>query len=251
VVVKVVTPTRLLAEAAEVLGPVRDDVVVIGAAALEVALADSLSVAVTPTRDVDVVVSVERAADVVSHLESVGLRPSDVPYERGFTWVRGDVKVQLVRPFHPFPKPPADGFPENPAVGMAAKNVHQVLIAFADEPGAPRLRCANSACLLALKQAAFSRTRPADNAPVERDYHDAFLLISAAPDVVVAELSLADHEVRRRASDAISQLAAGDDATAAAARQLVRLRAAESQRAAEAAVRRAAVLIQHRLKGDR
>ena len=93
-VVKVVTPTRLLAEAAEVLGPEGDEVVVIGAAALEVALADSPSVAVTPTRDVDVVVSVDRAADVVSHLESVGLRPSDVPYERGFTWVRGDVKVQ-------------------------------------------------------------------------------------------------------------------------------------------------------------
>jgi hypothetical protein len=37
VVVKVVTPTRLLAEAAEVLRAVRDDVVVIGAAALEVA----------------------------------------------------------------------------------------------------------------------------------------------------------------------------------------------------------------------
>ena len=40
-VVKVVTPTRLLAEAAEVLRAVRDDVVVIGAAALEVALADA------------------------------------------------------------------------------------------------------------------------------------------------------------------------------------------------------------------
>jgi hypothetical protein len=41
VVVKVVTPTRLLAEAADVLGAVRNDVVVIGAAALEVALADT------------------------------------------------------------------------------------------------------------------------------------------------------------------------------------------------------------------
>jgi hypothetical protein len=38
--VKVVTPTPLLAEAAEVLGPFRDEVVVIGAAALEVALAE-------------------------------------------------------------------------------------------------------------------------------------------------------------------------------------------------------------------
>ena len=56
----------LLAEAAEILGPVRNDVVVIGAAPLEVALADAPSVAITPTRDVDLVVSVDRAADAVS-----------------------------------------------------------------------------------------------------------------------------------------------------------------------------------------
>jgi hypothetical protein len=79
VVVKVVTPTGLLAEAADVLGPVRDEVVVIGAAALEVALADSPSVTITPTRDVDVVVTVEHAAHVVSHLESAGLRPTTTP----------------------------------------------------------------------------------------------------------------------------------------------------------------------------
>ncbi len=249
-VVKVVTPTRLLAEAADVLGAVRDDVVVIGAAALEVALADTPSVAITPTRDVDLVVSVDRAADVVSHLEAADLRPSDVSYERGFTWVRGDLKVQLVRTFHPFPKPPAKALPENPAVGMAARAVHQVAVAFADDPAAPRLRCANAACLLALKQAAFGRTRPPDHTPVERDFHDAYLLISAALDAVVAELKLADHEVRRRAIDAISQLAAGDEVTVAAARQMVRLRTAESQRAAEAAVRRAAVRIQQRLDGD-
>jgi hypothetical protein len=126
-VVKVVTPTRLLAEAAEVLRAVRDDVVVIGAAALEVALADAPSVAITPTRDIDLVVSVDRAADVVSHLEAADLRRRDVPYERGFTWVRGDLKVQLVRAFHPFPKPPGRGLPDNPAVGMAAKDVHQLL----------------------------------------------------------------------------------------------------------------------------
>jgi hypothetical protein len=74
-------------------------------------------------------------------------------------------------------------------------------------------------------------------------------LISAARDALAAELDLAEHEVRRRATDAISRLAAGGEVTAAAARQMVRLRAAESQRAAEAAVRRAAVLIQQRLKG--
>lgn len=247
---KVVTPTRLLAEAAEVVGPVRDEVVVIGAAALEVALADIPSVVITPTRDVDLVVSVDDATDVVSHLEAADLRPSDVPHERGFTWVRGDLKVQLLRTFHPFPKPPATGLPENPAVGMAAKGGHQLVVAFADDPAAPRLRCANAACVLALKQAAFGRRRPLDDTPVERDFHDAYLLISAAADAVVAELMLAEHEVRQRAIDAISQLATDDETTAAAARQMVRLRTADSQRAAEAVVRRAAVRIQQRLNGD-
>jgi hypothetical protein len=68
--VKVLAPTRLLADAAEVLSPFRDSVVVVGAAALEVALADATSVAITPTRDVDVVVPVNRVADIVSHLEA-------------------------------------------------------------------------------------------------------------------------------------------------------------------------------------
>jgi hypothetical protein len=63
--VKVVAPTQLLAEAADVLASVRDDVVVVGAAALEVALADAVVEAITPTRDVDVVVPTERAAEVV------------------------------------------------------------------------------------------------------------------------------------------------------------------------------------------
>ena len=59
---------------------------------------------------------------------------------------------------------------------MAAKRVHQVTVAFPDEPHEPRLHCANVACLLALKQAAFGRTRATDGAPIERDYHDAYLL---------------------------------------------------------------------------
>lgn len=112
---KVVSPTRLLAEAADVLGPIRDYAVVIGATALEVALSDARSAVITPTRDVDVVVPADRAREVVDHLEASGLRRSDVAHERAFTWVRGELKVQLVRSFHPFPKPPATSLPSNPA----------------------------------------------------------------------------------------------------------------------------------------
>jgi hypothetical protein len=57
--VKVVAPSLLLAEAADVLAPFRDRVVVVGATALEIALADA-SAAITPTRDIDVVIPTER-----------------------------------------------------------------------------------------------------------------------------------------------------------------------------------------------
>jgi hypothetical protein len=252
---KVVPPTRLLAEAAQVLEEIRDDVIVVGAAALEVALVpespgptrDLDLVVITPTRDVDAVVPVERAAAVVAHLEATDLRRSDVPHERAFTWVRGDLKIQLVRTFHPFPKPPASELPTNPVFGMAAQAAHQIEVAFVDDPDMPRLVCANSACLLALKQAAFGRTRPPDNLPVERDFHDAYLLVSSTPETLVEELARADYEVRTRAADAVFRLAAGGDATAAAGRQMVRLRTTASQREAEAAVRRAAVRMQRRL----
>jgi hypothetical protein len=232
--------------------------VVVGAAALEVALADVVSAAssptrdldlvtITPTRDVDVVVPVDRAREIVVHLEGIGLRRSEVPHERPFTWVRGDLKVQLVRTFHPFPKPPASSLPSNPVFGMAAEPANQVIVAFADDPDAPRLVCANAACLLALKQAAFGRTRAVDDAPVERDFHDAYLLITAVPHAIIDELAVATHEVRQRAVDAAEQLASGGEATQAAARQAVRLRAADTQRRAEAQVRRAAVQFQRRL----
>jgi hypothetical protein len=256
--VKVVAPTRLLAEAAEVLEPFRDHVVVVGAAALEVALSGVVSVAttatrdldlvvITPTRDVDVVVPVDRAGEVVGHLEAVGLHRSDVPHERAFTWVRGDLKVQLVRTFHPFPSPPARSLPSNPVFGMATEPGNQVIVAFVDDPGVARLVCANAASVLALKQAAFGRTSAPDDTPVERDFHDAYLLISAVPDVLVAEFAVASYEVRQRASDAVAQLVSGGHATQAAARQMVRLRAARTQREAEAAIRRSAMRIQERL----
>jgi len=109
--------------------------------------------------------------------------------------------------------------------------VHQDVVAFADDPEAPRLRCANVGCVVALKQAAFGRTRPPDDTPVERDFHDVYLLLFGVPDAVVSELSLAEYEVRTRATDAISQLARGGEATIAAARQMIRLGAADSQRA--------------------
>lgn len=194
------------------LADVWDDVIVVGAAALEVALSVQSSADITPTRDIDVVVPVDRAAEVVARLEAANLHRSDVDHERAFTRVRGDLKVQLVRTFHPFPKPPAKALPANPVFGMASNPLHQVTIAFADEPDEPRLHCANTACLLALKQAAFGRTRPPDNVPVERDYHDAYLLISAVPDALLADFGRAEHEVRARAIDAIEQLAAGNEA---------------------------------------
>jgi hypothetical protein len=109
------------------------------------------------------------------------------------------------------------------------------------------LRCANAACLIALKQAAFGRTRPPHDAPVDRDYHDVHLLLAGVPDIVVSQLAVCGHEVRTRASDAIAQLASGGPATIAAARQLVRLGIADTQQAAEAEVRRVAIRIAGRL----
>lgn len=237
---KVVQPTPLVAEAADVLAAIRDDVVVIGAAALEVALSDA-DTFVTPTRDVDVVVPTEHVAGVVRELESAGLEPSSEAHETRFTWVRDELKVQLVRTFHPFPKGPARGLPGNPVFGMVSHRGHADEIAFADVPDSPRLWCANAACLLALKEAAFGRRRGPDAEPVERDFHDAYLLLEHVAADMEAQLVAASHEIRTRAQSAIRQLLAGDEATAAAGRQMVRLGQASTQREAEAAVRRAAV----------
>lgn len=236
---KVVRPSLLLADAAEVLAPVSHDVVVIGAAALEVALADATA-AISPTRDVDVVVPVELAAAVVNQLERAGLRRSENTHERSFTWVKGDLKVQLVRRVHPFAKPPAKGLPQNPVFGMASVNAHQVDVAFEHALSVRRLVCAGAACLLALKEAAFGRTRAADGGVVQRDFHDAFLLMDAVPDDIVAGLAVAEHEVRQRALRAAARLESGRDETEAAAREMLRLEPSLTQRTAEAAVRRSA-----------
>jgi hypothetical protein len=77
--VKVITPTRLVAEAADVLGEFRGSVVVVGAAAIEVALSGA-GVAITPTRDVDVVVQMADAEAIVMALEADGMQRSDVPH---------------------------------------------------------------------------------------------------------------------------------------------------------------------------
>jgi hypothetical protein len=100
---------------------------------------------------------------------------------------------------------------------------------------------------LALKQAAFGRTREGDATPVDRDYHDAFLLIDAVGQDVIADLRVAAYEVRQRSRLAVATLASGDEGMAAAAREMVSLGSARSQRAAEAAVRRAALRFQRLL----
>jgi hypothetical protein len=238
--VKVIEPTRLIAEAADVLAPMRDEVVVVGAVALEVALSNADTV-ITPTRDVDVVVPTERAAEVVRELESAGLERSDELHESGHTWVSGELKVQLVRTFHPFPRGAARSLPANPVFGMASERRHADEVAFAEAPERPRLWCANAACLLALKEAAFGRQRGPDAEPVERDFHDAYLLVQYTAAEVSVQLENASYEVRRRAESAIRQLSDGGDATAAAARQMVQLGQASTQREGETAVRRAAL----------
>lgn len=124
---RIVTPTTLLLEAAEVLDGIRDDVVVIGAVAVHVAL-DGHEVFLTPTRDVDAGVATDAAERVVAHLEKRGLRPSELPRERSFTWVKDALKVQLLRPFHPFPKGAARGLPVNNMVSELAQ--HRVMVAF-------------------------------------------------------------------------------------------------------------------------
>ena len=243
---KVIQPSPLVSEAADVLAGVHDQVVVVGAAAIEIALAESTR-AITPTRDVDVVIPTQQATAIIAHLERAGLKRSDLPHEAAFTWILGDLKVQLVRGFHPFPSAEARRLPQNPVFAVATESVHQHDVAFADAPTVRRLRAANAACLLALKQAAFGRRRANAEAIVQRDYHDAYLLIDAAANDLTSQINAASYEVRTRALDAIDHLATGADATTAAAREMVRLDATTSQRRAEVTVRRAALRMRRAL----
>lgn len=80
--------------------------------------------------------------------------------------------------------------------------------------------------------------RAGSNQTVQRDYHDAFLLIDAVGGDVVREWRMAGHEIRELARRAITTLGEGGDATAAAGREMIRLGQAASQRQAETRVRR-------------
>lgn len=128
---RVVAQAPLLREAAAI----REEVVVIGALAVQIAL-DGHEVALTPTRDIDAGISTESVDRVVAHLEENGLRQSDLAHERSFTWVKDDVKVQLLRPFHPFPKGAASGLPVNNMVGELGN--HRWLVSFEDDPACGR-----------------------------------------------------------------------------------------------------------------
>jgi len=218
-------------EAAEVLGPVRDDVTVIGAVAVQIAL-DGHELPFTPTADVDAGILVERAPQVVAHLEKHGLRRSQEEHERSFTWVKDGLKVQLVRPFDPFPKPPADGLPVNTLIPEATR--HRWLVAFDDKPDSGRLWAARPAALVALKKVAFGRTRPSGE-KVDRDFSDVVLLFDNESERIADEVS-SDGQMRLRIEGAAVHLETDSDAMNAAVRELVASGHSEDARQAEAVV---------------
>jgi len=256
--VKVIAPSGLLREAADALGPVWQEVVVIGAAALQIVLADDLSAnaapvgliefVVSPTRDVDVAVEMPAAEAVVSQLEHAGLEPSDEPYERGFTWVRGDLKVQLVRPFHPFPSTTAERLPTNPQLSLLARLQHRLTVAFEEAPIEPRLQSANAAALVALKQVAFGRTRP-DGTAVARDYHDVYAVVAARSDDLELAYRAADYHVRSLVDRALANLAVqGGPQSRAAAEQHAAITGDLNIATHERAIVRASTLMARRLQ---
>jgi hypothetical protein len=238
----VVAPSRLARDAAEVLGPVRDQVVVIGALAVEVAL-EGHDVLLTPSGDIDAGTDTADAAEVISHLEAAGLRRSSEPHERAFTWTKDDVKVQLIRPFHPFPKPPVAGLPENNLVGELEGR--RWLVAFEDAPQLGRFWAARPAILVALKENAFGRTRPSGE-PVDRDFSDVALLFEFEADRIVSEAA-GDAFMRSCAIRAAETLLEDQQAREAAARELVSSGQEENTGRAMAAVVRSAREIVARL----
>ena len=131
-------------------------------------------VVLTPTRDVDAGVATDDVKRVVAHLEDRGLQPSELAHERSFTWVKDALKIQLLRPFHPFPKGAARGLPVNNMVSELAE--HRVIVAFDTDPERGRFCAASPAALVGLKEAAFGRTRFSGES-VDRDFSDVALLL--------------------------------------------------------------------------
>lgn len=232
---RIVRASELMREAAEVLAPVRDDVVVIGAIAVQVAL-DGHSAALTPTRDIDGAVKMDAVDRVVAQLRAARLEPSPLPHERGFTWVKGQLKVQLLRPFHPFPKGAARGLPVSNLIPEL--NRYRELVAFEDSPDTSRFWAATAAALVGLKEAAFGRKRD-DGEIVDRDFSDVVLLLDRVGDEIAAEVPDVSPMLARVRS-AAERLLDDADASAAAARELVNTGEHDTQRAGELAVRRAA-----------
>jgi hypothetical protein len=232
--VRVVAPTQLLREAAAILEPVRSDVVVIGALAVQIAL-DGHEVALTPTGDIDAGTSVESVDRVVAHLEQSGLHRSELAHERTFTWVKDDVKVQLIRSFHPFPKGVAGGLPVNNLIRELDE--HRWFVGFEDDPTRGYFWAARPAALVALKEAAFGRTRPTGD-PVDRDFSDVVLLLDRLGEQIFGEIADAP-QLRGRVLRAAETLNASHEAATAAARELVATGHDDTQRAAEATVARA------------
>ena len=241
---KVVTPDPLLRFAADALASVRDDVVVIGASAVRVAL-HGRDVSVSPTRDVDAGTPTEAVERVVAALEAAGLTRSTEPHERGFTWIDGEhLKVQLIRPFHPFPKGHARGLPVNNTITELSR--HRSAVAFGDAPEELRLWCANAAALVGLKAQAFGRTRHGGE-PVDRDFSDVVLLLENVLDEIVKQVAT-DATMRGRVAGAARRLRDEPSAVDAAVRELVATDAHASVAAARRAVTLAAARALQRLE---
>jgi hypothetical protein len=232
--VKILAPSPLMREAAAVLDPVREEVVVIGAVAVQVVL-DGQDAILTPTRDLDAGVATDAVQRVVTRLQECDMRPSELSHERSFTWVKGDLKVQLLRPFHPFPQGPAQGLPVNNLISELP--AHRVLVAFVEEPEQGRFWVASPAVLVALKADAFGRSH-ATRESVDRDFSDAMLLLEYLGSEIASEVT-PPSRMHRRVKHAAERLL-DDDASAAAARELVRTGQQNSQRVAEESVRRVA-----------
>jgi hypothetical protein len=244
--VRVVHPSELMREAAVVLEPVRDDIVIIGAVAVQIALDGhqvalaatrdiDVALTLTPTRDIDAGVKTDAVHRVVARLEEIGLRRSDVPHEHSFTWVKGDLKVQLLRPFDPFPKGSANGLPVSNIIPEL--HAHRVAVAFDDTPDTFRFWAASAAALIGLKEAAFGRTRPGGE-PVDRDFSDVAMLLEQLSGEIAEELR--DPSPMRGRAVRAAQRLLSNAANEAAARELVKAGGHDTQRGAERAVQRAA-----------